>query len=340
MKLTIPSTTTMHLVAFLCLFSIWLLSPSVNASWGDQHPVFQNYRRHCLNMNCSTDAKLTRFNTRQPLSMRLLGWDCSSECTYESMWHLTHKALEEVERVPQFYGKWPFVRFMGMQEPASCIFSILNGAVAVYMLSRFRRQVPSNAPMYEAWHGYFAVQINTWVWSTVFHFRDVTWTEKMDYISAFSLIVSGMLMFILRVFSMKGNTINMKVAVPTVTPIAMFFLSHAFYLGFTKFSYSYNLKVNLTFAIVSSVAWLLWSIIVRSRQPYVWKVALSILSGNLLTLLEVFDFPPVWWVFDAHSIWHGGTAPLAFVFYSFVIDDCLYLYEEYKKTPDYRRKGV
>ncbi|XP_022099023.1 post-GPI attachment to proteins factor 3-like [Acanthaster planci] len=338
--MAVSSTTVMHLVAVSFLLTIWLHPLSVNASWGDQHHVFRNYRRYCLNINCSTDSKLDRFNSRQPLYLRLLGWDCWSECTYESMWHLTQKTLDEMGKVPQFYGKWPFIRFMGMQEPASSIFSILNGLVAVYMLIQFRKQVPSTAPMYETWHGYFAVQINTWVWSTVFHFRDVTWTEKMDYISAFSLIVSGLVMFILRVFCVKGNTLNLKVAIPAVSVIGIFFLSHAFYLGFTKFSYGYNLKVNLTFALISSVAWILWSIVVRSRQRYVWKAILSILSGNLLTLLEVFDFPPIWWVFDAHSIWHGGTAPLAVVFYSFVIDDCLYLNEEYMKTPDFRRKGV
>ena len=46
-----------------------------------------------------------------------------------------------------------------MQEPASTIFSILNGIAAVFMLIQFRKRVPPKAPMYEAWHGYFAVSI-------------------------------------------------------------------------------------------------------------------------------------------------------------------------------------
>lgn len=27
---------------------------------------------------------------------------------------------------PQFFGKWPFLRLLGMQEPASVLFSLLN----------------------------------------------------------------------------------------------------------------------------------------------------------------------------------------------------------------------
>ena len=49
-----------------------------------------------------------------------------------------------------------------------------------------------------------------------------------------------------RLFCLKGNSINIKVALPIGLPVAAFFLMHAFYLGFTKFSYGYNMKVNLT----------------------------------------------------------------------------------------------
>ncbi|XP_033639470.1 post-GPI attachment to proteins factor 3-like [Asterias rubens] len=333
--------THLQLFVVSCfLLFLWVAPSGVDASWGDQHHIFRNFRRHCLNTNCSTEIKTKAFKARQPSYLQFLGWDCWSECTYESMWYLTKKTQEEVNRVPQFYGKWPFVRFLGMQEPASTIFSILNGIAAVFMLIQFRKRVPPKAPMYEAWHGYFAVVINAWLWSTVFHFRDLTWTEKMDYISAFSLIVSGVVMFLIRLFCLKGNSINIKVALPIGLPVAAFFLMHAFYLGFTKFSYGYNMKVNLTIAILNSVCWIVWSIYVWTRQRYAWKACIPILLGNLLTLLELGDFPPIWWVFDAHSLWHGGTAPLAVIFYSFIIDDCLYLNEEYTKSKSFQRKGV
>jgi hypothetical protein len=33
------------------------------------------------------------------------------------------------------------------------------------------------------------------------------------------------------------------------------------------------------------------------------------------TLFEVLDFPPLFWVFGAHALWHLSTAPLAILWY-------------------------
>lgn len=40
-----------------------------------------------------------------------------------------------------------------------------------------------------------------------------------------------------------------------------------------------------------------------------------------ISSLELLDFPPVWGVFDAHSLWHLATFPLTFVFYDFLASD-------------------
>ena len=54
--------------------------------------------------------------------------------------------------------QWPFVRLWGVQEPASTLFSILNGVSNVIMLRKFRRKVPSSAPLYYLWHSYAFVR--------------------------------------------------------------------------------------------------------------------------------------------------------------------------------------
>lgn len=36
-----------------------------------------------------------------------------------------------------------------------------------------------------------------------------------------------------------------------------------------------------------------------------------------VTLLEVADFPPYYWIFDAHSLWHAATAPLTVLLYRY-----------------------
>jgi hypothetical protein len=46
--------------------------------------------------------------------------------------------------------------------------------------------------MYSVWLGYGLVSLNAWFWSTVFHTRDVDFTEKMDYFSAFTIVTYNM----------------------------------------------------------------------------------------------------------------------------------------------------
>lgn len=53
--------------------------------------------------------------------------------------------------------QWPFVRFFGIQEPASTFFSILNFYFNLKMLKRFRKFVPSDSPLYWLWHIYCLV---------------------------------------------------------------------------------------------------------------------------------------------------------------------------------------
>ena len=42
--------------------------------------------------------------------------------------------------------QWPFVRFLGIQEPASVVFSILNLASHLYGFSVFYQKVPKDYP--------------------------------------------------------------------------------------------------------------------------------------------------------------------------------------------------
>ena len=41
----------------------------------------------------------------------------------------------------------------------------------------------------------------------------------------------------------------------------------------------------------------------------------SIFGVQLLSSLELGDFPPLLWMLDAHALWHAGTAPLSLLWY-------------------------
>ncbi|XP_028610912.1 post-GPI attachment to proteins factor 3 isoform X3 [Grammomys surdaster] len=116
-------------------------------SQGDREPVYRDCVLRCEERNCSGDA-LKHFRSRQPIYMSLAGWTCRDDCKYECMWFTVGLYLQEGHRVPQFHGKWPFSRFLFIQEPASALASLLNGLASLVMLCRYRASVPASSPMY------------------------------------------------------------------------------------------------------------------------------------------------------------------------------------------------
>lgn len=300
------------------------------ASRGDSSQVFRRCVTWCQKNNCNkTTAQ--HFHTSQPVFERIFGWDCTDECRYSCMWKTVQSFKSSGHDVPQFYGKWPFVRFLGMQEPASAIFSILNGLAHLDMYLRFRQKVPISAPMYHVWTISAFMAINAWTWSAIFHTRDFPLTEILDYACAVSGVLYCFFGLCARVVGTKQPW---KLTVIGLLILA-FFSRHVYFLTFVRFDYGYNMKVNVLVGAVNSTGWLIWYLINRRKLPYAWKCAVVVILVNVLLLLEVGDFPPLFWIFDAHSLWHLGTAPLAYLWYSFVIEDCLHLNE---KT--YRNKTV
>ncbi|XP_048242357.1 post-GPI attachment to proteins factor 3-like isoform X2 [Haliotis rufescens] len=179
----------------------------------------------------------------------------------------------------------------------------------------FRRD-GSGVPQF---HG--KVGINAWTWSTVFHTRETDFTEKMYYFFGFSIVLYNVFIFSCRIL---GTKIRWRQCLVGVI-LLVIYAQHIHYLTFIKFDYGYNMKMNLLFGMVNMVGWLIWCGVKYKKQRYVWKCAAVVLGINALLLLEVFDFPPFWWALDAHALWHAGTAYLGLLWYSFIIDDSLYL---------------
>lgn len=44
-----------------------------------------------------------------------------------------------------------------------------------------------------------------------------------------------------------------------------------------------------------------------------------------LALLELLDFPPLFWVLDAHAVWHLSTVPVHFLFYRYTFTRACYV---------------
>ncbi|XP_074622399.1 post-GPI attachment to proteins factor 3-like isoform X1 [Acropora palmata] len=293
-----------------------LLVLSINfasSSRGDKSYPF----RMCVK-ECRRGCHLDEYPGKLPLYLTIFWWDCEDECKYQCMHKVTAANLQSNKAVQQFYGKWPFVRFLGIQEPASVFFSIFNAVGHILGWRRLRSCVPStDYDMHWVWKIYFVISLNAWLWSAVFHTRDLIWTEKMDYFCATSLVMFSLFGCLMRVIGLQNKISCICVGLF----LLCLFSGHVFYLAFIKFDYGYNMKFNVTIGIINLCSWLSWCYKNYHQQGYVWKCALLNITTFLLLGLELGEFPPILWILDAHALWHLGTAPICYFWYSFLLDD-------------------
>lgn len=307
-------------VAAAALLLPLLLAGPVSASQGDKEPVYRDCVKQCSRTNC-TGARLRGFQSTQPPYMALTGWTCRDDCRYQCMWTTVGLYQAEGYRVPQFHGKWPFARFLCFEEPASALASLLNGLACLLMLLRYRSSVPRQSPMYHTITAFSLVSLNAWFWSTVFHTRDTYLTEKMDYFCASAVILYSIYLCCVRTLGLRRPGVSSMVGVLLI----LAFTSHVSYLTFVSFDYGYNMAANATIGMINLLWWLGWCWQNRRTLPYWWKCGVVVVLLHGLALLELLDFPPLFWVLDAHAVWHLSTVPVHFLFYSFLIDDSLHL---------------
>lgn len=292
-------------------------------SIGNQSPFFTKCVDSCVDKRCLDDGYEFRMKYPRPFYMDFLKWKCGDECDYDCMWKTVEGFQERNYNIPQFFGKWPFIRVFGIQEPASTVFSLLNLYAHISMLKQMKSELRPDTPLRWLWFLYGLVSCHAWIWSAIFHTRDLPFTEIMDYSSAYSIVLMSFYTMVIRILR-KFTKLNLVITIFLLT----FFTDHVLYLNRGRFDYNYNMKVNVTTGLLTVIGWLLWSFWNRKRMKHVWKVQAYVILISLATLLELIDIPPILWCFDCHSIWHLSTAPLHFLFYSFIIDDCKYLRHE------------
>nr|SVE94265.1 EOG090X0702 [Simocephalus serrulatus] len=286
---------------------------NVAGSTGDRSQMFYNCLQSCLAENCSVSSPAFH----PPLYLKLLQWSCNDECKYMCMWPTVNWFVEAGIGVQQFYGKWPFVRVLGIQEPAATLFSILNLTCHIVMIRKFRREVNPKAPFYLLTHLFCFICCHAWFWSTVFHIRDVRFTEIMDYLGAFSMVSFSVYHFFARVTALNSN--SSLYSLFFATAIGFYFVYHSYTTFFVIMDYGYNMLINIAFGAVNIVGWSVWCYKYYKRRPYVKRCATFTALVGVTTLLEVMDFPPLFWVLDAHALWHLTTSPLVILWYSYTI---------------------
>jgi hypothetical protein len=115
------------------------------------------------------------------------------------------------------------------------------------------------------------------------------------------------------------------------------YIGHVTYLSILpRFDYTYNMAFNLGLGLVHNILWTIYSLpSSRSLLPrfpsrpkdyrpaFVNKAFVFVLLTTAATGLELFDFPPWMFIFDAHALWHLSTVPITKLWYDFLVEDAL-----------------
>jgi hypothetical protein len=120
----------------------------------------------------------------------------------------------------------------------------------------------------------------------------------------------------------------------SITCIALY-VGHVAYLSsLTRFDYTYNIIFNVVLGVLHNLLWIayalpLWLFPIQRfpsgdpgyGPPFALRPVLLVALTSGALAFELFDFPPWWRVIDAHSLWHLSTAPLALMWYDFILRD-------------------
>jgi hypothetical protein len=300
-------------------------------SEGDERLDFQVCLAECEDEICGLESGSKPI---LPLILRLTGWNCLSNCKYNCMFQIHKNSQGEWQK---FYGKWPFTRFLGLQEVFSVLFSLGNGWAHwkgwQLVLEKARKNSTSHW-MFPLYRQYFYSSIMTWCFSTAFHARDVWLTEKLDYFGAAWGIFIFCHLTCCRTLEIRGANEQANL----MSWFQFGFLLHVCKMIFHSFDYTYNMIMLSVVGGISIGLWIWWwwwswcqankFAIKRTceskKQPHskvhypLFCVLLFVVST---VMLEIRDFPPIWGWIDAHALWHLSTIPITLKWYEFYAED-------------------
>ncbi|KAH8736917.1 Per1-like-domain-containing protein [Ilyonectria robusta] len=296
------------------------LAATAHGSAGDRLPGFKDCLKVCKTENCGSGKDYTAI----PFHHRLLLWDCASECNYACQHIITGRRIEYGAEVVQFYGKWPFYRFLGMQEPFSVLFSLGNLWAHWEGLKKVRTKIPASyslRPFY-IWLGY--VGLVSWIASSIFHTRDFRITEEFDYFAAGANVLYGLYYTPIRVFRLDRSTPRRQSVLRAWTLLCIFlYFCHVSYLKFVRWNYTYNMTANVVVGAIQHSLWTWFSFDRYRKSKRVWAAwpGLVVAWIILAMSMELLDFPPWLGCIDAHSLWHLMTIGPTIVWYNFLVKD-------------------
>lgn len=323
---------------------IFFFSSCSVCSDGDRSPVFKRCLLECNSFFDNTaavenSAVSTRYSFYYPnkFTAFVFFWNVADECKYQCM-HQTEAVLRKLNgpsAVKQYHGKWPFARVLGMQELFSCIFSLFNllaHSIGYHHIFKKAINVDEKALSMgmdshpSIFRHYYILSVLTWSCSFIFHARDTKITEFLDYFFAFASLLYALYISIVVIFNVQSaglrNTIYYS--------LLFFHICHYGMVLANGLDYSWNMKLNMTAALLHNLLWIMWAVFTPPSAKYKCKIIYFVVLISAAATFEIMDFPPVALLIDAHSVWHALTAPLVISYWSFMTDHYLKLRRQHQ----------
>ncbi|GAO15086.1 uncharacterized protein UV8b_02376 [Ustilaginoidea virens] len=297
-----------------------LFCAAAQASVGDRLPSFRECLEVCQAENCGSG----KAHTPIPLLHRILLWDCASECDYTCQHIITDQRIASAEPVVQFHGKWPFRRFLGMQEPFSVLFSLGNLWAHHDGLRKIRARVPSTYTLRPFYIVLAHVGMASWFFSALFHTRDFQATEELDYFAAGANVLYGLYYTAVRIFRLDRPSAQRRSALRAWTAMCLvLYLLHVAYLKGVRWDYTYNMAANVVVGVAQNILWTWFSVTSYQKSKSLWSIVpVAVVAWVMVAMsMELFDFPPWLGCIDAHSLWHLMTIGPTVLMYNFLLKD-------------------
>ena len=255
---------------------------------------------------------------KNDLSVTMLGWDCEENCRYECMQMDNTHRIQNGETSVKYNGKWPFTRILGTQEFFSTIFSIANLLPHATYFFIWRAKAPKGHYMTPIMLFFSISATHTWWWSTAFHARDNWFTHNMDYFFATFSIMVMVFWTIVRISGIKNYNSMAYIA----APMFLYFIFHVYYMLYVEWNYEYNMNLAIVLGVTFCGSWIVNGLYNYKRKPYAWKILVATINIAFFAGFEVFDFPPLFGLLDAHAIWHGATPISCVLMWQYMLEDC------------------
>jgi hypothetical protein len=289
-------------------------------SLGDRDPKY----RKCVDSSkkvCRGHTSNESLFSFYPIS--IVNWSCIETAQYACMRTINAERLQNKEPALKYYGHWCFERYFGLEEPASVLFSLLNLVPHLLYLQKQYLQKVNGQNTHAKWLTCLAlVASNAWLASAYFHSKKTPHASTYDYISALLFISFGLILAIRRVLLMKYPKLVYSVClVGLVLCMRRIRGMIAGRVSFDDHMYLCIGTVALTGVLYT--IWVFYSVYLKwvcaSKQSLSnrWFCLFCQLWLGVASSLELFDFPAIWGIYDAHSLWHAATVPLGFLWYRF-----------------------